>query len=399
MFKGLASKNLRGRPLRTAVLIMLTALLSVTVFAGTVIVASLRSGLDSLGSRLGADIMVVPKEAASRKSFENIVLQGNTGYFYMNSSVAEKVENTQGIGQLSEQFFLASTSASCCSVSVQIIGFDPETDFSVTPWIKKSYGGELKKYDVVVGNDLNAFVGDELSFFGTKVKVAAKLERTGTSYDTAVFASEETIKELIRSSLQKGMNDFTDVDPERVVSCILINTAEGYSPEEVANDINIHNTKVKAVRTQELISGVSDSLGGVSQVVKILIIAVWVLGAVILLLTFTMSSNERKKEFAVLRVVGASRGKLAGIVFREALLTCLTGSIGGIIIGLLVLLPFGGLIEQLLSLPYLLPDAGRIALYAVTAILAATAAGAIAAAISAHRITKQDTGAILRGDN
>ena len=234
MFKGLASKNLRGRPLRTAVLIMLTALLSVTVFAGTVIVASLRSGLDSLGSRLGADIMVVPKEAASRKSFENIVLQGNTGYFYMNSSVAEKVENTQGIGQLSEQFFLASTSASCCSVSVQIIGFDPETDFSVTPWIKKSYGGELKKYDVVVGNDLNAFVGDELSFYGTKVKVAAKLERTGTSYDTAVFASEETIKELICSSLQKGMNDFTDVDPERVVSCILINTAEGYSGNDIS---------------------------------------------------------------------------------------------------------------------------------------------------------------------
>ena len=35
------------------------------------------------------------------------------------------------------------------------------------------------------------------------------------------------------------------------------------------------------------------------------------LGAVILLLTFTMSSNERKKEFAVLRVVGASRKNIS----------------------------------------------------------------------------------------
>ncbi|MBR1393367.1 MAG: FtsX-like permease family protein [Ruminococcus sp.] len=399
MFKGLAVKNLKGRPVRTAVLVILTVLLSVTVFAGTVIVQSLRSGLDSLGSRLGADIMVVPREATSKKSFENMILQGSTGYFYMNSSVAEKVERTEGIGDLSEQFFLASTSASCCSVSVQIIGFDPETDFAVTPWIKKSFGRELEKFEVVVGNDLNAFVGDELSFYGTKVTVAAKLERTGTSYDTAVFANEETIKELIRSSIDRGMNDFTDVDPDRAVSCILINTAEGYTPEEVANDINIHNTKVRAVRTQELISGVSDSLGGVSKIVGILIAAVWVLGAVILLLTFTMSSHERRKEFAVLRVVGASRGKLAGIVFREALITCLLGGVVGIAVGLLLLLPFSGLIEQLLSLPYLMPGAGRIVLCALAAVAATAAAGAIAAAISAHRITGQDTGAILRGDN
>ena len=74
---------------------------------------------------------------------------------------------------------------------MQIIGFDPETDFSVQPWIRRSYGGELKKYDIVVGNDLNAFVGDTFKFYGTDCHVAAKLDKTGTSFDTTVFTDEE----------------------------------------------------------------------------------------------------------------------------------------------------------------------------------------------------------------
>ena len=187
--KSLAAKNLKGKPLRTAVLVILSALLTFTVFGGTVIVESLDTGLASLENRLGADIMVVPYEAATQKKFEDMVLQGSTGYFYMDSSKLEMIKNTEGVKRVSPQFFLASTSSSCCSVAVQIIGFEPETDFTVTPWIKKSYGKDLEKLDVVVGNDLNAFVGDELSFYGVKCKVAAKLDKTGTGFDTAVFTT------------------------------------------------------------------------------------------------------------------------------------------------------------------------------------------------------------------
>ena len=98
------------------------------------------------------------------------------------------------------------------------------------------------------------------------------------------------------------------------------------------NDINIHVKKVKAVQTKEMISGISRSLQGTSDVIGVLIAAVWVLGLVILLLAFTMSVNERKREFAVLRVIGASQGKLASIVMQEALLTGLCGSVLGTVL-------------------------------------------------------------------
>ena len=397
--QSLAVKNLKGKPVRTAVLVTLTALLALGVFAGTVIITSLRSGLGSLEDRLGAEIMVVPYEATTKKSFENIILQGSTGYFYMEDSLLERVKEREGIGQLSVQLYLASTSSGCCSIPVQIIGFDPETDFTVQPWIKKSSTEPLGKLDIVVGSDLNAFVGDTLRFYGVDCRVAAKLDKTGTSFDTTVFTNMETIKEMTRASLERGLNSFKDIDPDKAVSCIMINTAEGYSPDEVLNDINLHVKKVKAVRTKEMISGVSDSLGGVSNVVGVLIGAVWVLGTVILLLAFAMSVNERKKEFAVLRVAGASRGKLARTVMSEALAVGVTGSIIGIALGLIVMLPFAGAVEDALAMPYLLPPAASIIGIACAAAAAAIAAGMLAAAVSALRISRIDTGVILRGDN
>lgn len=397
--KSLAIKNLKGKPVRTVILVLLSALLTFTVFGGSMIVSSLNTGLGSLENRLGADIMVVPYEATTQKKFENIVLQGATGYFYMDNKRAEQVAATEGIGQISSQYFLASTSASCCDAAVQIIGFDPETDFTITPWINKSYGEKLKKYDVVVGNELNAFVGDKIKFFGVECSVAAKLERTGTGFDTAVFTNTETIKELINTSVIKKMNAVGDVDPEQAVSCLMINVAEGYTPEQVVNDINLHVKKVKAIRSEELISGVSQSLDGVCSVIGILIIAVWLLGLVILILAFTMSVNERKKEFAVLRVIGASRGRLAGIVLKEAFFSCLLGSAVGTVLGLLIIIPFNGLIEQLLNLPFLLPDVKTIAGYALGVLVLSVISGAAAAAISAFRVSRIDTGVILRGDN
>lgn len=395
----IAYRNVRRRPVRTAVLLVLTALLSLAVCGGTLLVSGLQKGLGSLEARLGADIMVVPYEARTKSNLESIVLQGNPGYFYMDNSRYEKIRGLDGIGQISAQFYLASASSGCCSIPVQIIGFDPETDFTVLPWLKRSYDGNLQAGDIVVGNDLNAFPGDTLTFYGIDCHVAAKLDKTGTYYDSAVFTNIDTIQQLIGSSLDKGMNDFAGTDPQKVVSTVLINVAEGYSPEEVMNDINIHVKKVKAVQTKEMISGISRSLQGTSDVIGVLIAAVWVLGLVILLLAFTMSVNERKREFAVLRVIGASQGKLASIVMQEALLTGLCGSVLGTGLALVGMLGFRTAVSEQIGLPFLLPGAGQTALLAVLSILAVLLAGILAAAVCAYRISRVDTALILRGDN
>ena len=82
--------NLIRKPGRTMVLALLIAFLSLAVFGGSVVVLSLRGGLQSLEARLGADIILVPSEAQSKVSFQNMFLQGTTGAFYMDSSVLDK---------------------------------------------------------------------------------------------------------------------------------------------------------------------------------------------------------------------------------------------------------------------------------------------------------------------
>ncbi|MBR2283888.1 MAG: ABC transporter permease [Ruminococcus sp.] len=397
--KSLPLKNLSGKPVRTAVLIIIAALLSFTMLAGGLVVTSLRSGLSSLEDRLGADIMVVPYEATTKSNLENIVLQGSTGSFYMDMSRAEKVHTVEGIGRISDQFFLASTKSDCCSIPVQIIGFDPETDFTITPWIRRSGGNELGLFDVVVGNDLNAFVGDTMYFYGIECNVAAKLDKTGTSYDTTVFTNEETVKVLLKACIESGINKFESLDPDNSTSCILIDPDSEHTAEEIVNDINLHVKKVRAIQTKEMISGISDGLGGISDMTGWLVAAVWLLGLVILLLVFTMSVNERKKEFAVLRVIGASRSRLAGIVMQEALVTGAAGSLIGAAAGLLVIIPFSGAIEEKLSMPFLTPPTGTAAVYALAAVLLSAVICAGAAAVSAFRMSRIDTAVILRGDN
>ena len=87
----LTIKNLVRKPGRTTVLTLLTAFLALAVFGGSVVVFSLRRGLNSLEARLGADIILVPSEAQSKVSFQNMFLQGTTGAFYMDASVPERL--------------------------------------------------------------------------------------------------------------------------------------------------------------------------------------------------------------------------------------------------------------------------------------------------------------------
>ena len=392
----LAYKNIMKRPVRTTALVLLAAILALSIFAGTVVVKSLSNGFASLENRLGADIMVVPYEATTKQKLENIVLQGNTGYFYMDSKYLDEISQIEGIGKISPQYYLASVKAGCCSIPVQIIGFDPDTDFSITPWIKKASTTDVGYLDVVVGNDLNAFVGDKLSFFGVEVNVVAKLDKTGTSYDTEVFTTQETIQTLIDASLNKQLNEYANINSGNIVSCILIDVADGYDVDDVVNNINVHYKKLRAIRATNMISGVSDSLTAASDIARILVVVVWIVALVIMVVAYILLTGERKKEFAVLRAIGASRKKLSQIVLAEGVGISFVGSAIGVLIAMLIILPFSGYIETKLSVPFLLPGVFMIVAAAVLAVMLATLTGALSAGTAARKISRLDTGTILR---
>ena len=393
-------KNLVRKPARSLALIFISAFLALSAFGGTVMVMSLSNGINSLSARLGADIIVTPYAATSQVSYDSVIIQGKPGQFYMDSKYYEEIKTEiEGIDKITAQFYLASAKASCCSSRLQIIGFDPATDFSIQPWVEKSYSDKLGLYDAVVGSDVTPNTDMTVEIYGKTLHVQAVLDKTGTELDSALYVDIDTMKELIRAHNEKNPNQEKTIDPDNVVSSILIKVADGYDIDEVAGDINLHVRQVKAIRTQNMISGVSESLSGVSAAVSLLMVVVWILSAVILSIVFTMNINERKKEFAVLRVLGASRVKLAGLVFREAALYGFLGSLLGAGLTVLITALFTPAIENMIGLPFLLPPVPVMLIAGALTVVLTVAAGAVTAASSAVKISKIDTGLILRGDD
>ena len=392
----LSVKNLVRKPGRTAALALLTAFLALSVFGGSVVVLSLRTGLQNLEARLGADIILVPSEAQSKVSFQNMFLQGTTGAFYMDASVMDKAAEVPGVEKISPQTFLASLKADCCSVKIQVIGIDPSRDFTVQPWIARSLTGELGDMDVVAGCKVEAGIGEIIRIYEQRCKVVARLEPTGTGLDTAVYCNMDTMNTLLAAAEAKGVSHRISSGDQSVISAVYVKVKDGCDIDAVNTALTGKLRKVAAVRTRSMITGVSDSLAGVSRTVTLMIIVIWILAFIILLLAYVLIVRERSREFAVLRLVGASRNMLARMALIESAVCGLAGGLAGTAAAAIGVFSFSALIEKSLGLPYLIPAAGTVLLLAAGTILLSIAVSALASAFAAWRLSRVDPGTALR---
>lgn len=397
----LALADLRGAPGRSLALTALSLLLGFGIVAGSLVLTGLRGGLASLDARLGADIMVVPYQAATENYLEDTILMGNKGYYYMSSQKMDDIsQKIDGIAQMSPQLFLATTTSSCCSYKVSVVGFDPQTDFTITPWVQSSYQGTLQDYQVFVGHDLAAYAGDTLNFFGVPVTVAARLDETGTYLDTAVYTNMTTAKAMVDAAEERHLfsNAGYDIDTEHMVSCIMIRLQDGYSAASVEGQIKTYISQVATVKTATSVEDVSGKLAGIEDVATVLVVVVCTLVFAIEAVAFRMGFAARTKDFAVLRMLGMSRRSLSRLLVGEASLVSLVGSVVGAAVALLACELFSHEIETSLGMPFLLPRGGSLALLVLGGIALSVAAGALAALLSARRAAHVDAALTLRGE-
>ena len=98
---------------------------------------------------------------------------GNWSPFYLDESLEEKIRAFPGVENVSSQIFIASLQAACCSVPVQLIGFDQETDAVIQPWIAGTLHKTLQRDEVIVGHKVTGKVGERITFFGKSYRIAA----------------------------------------------------------------------------------------------------------------------------------------------------------------------------------------------------------------------------------
>ncbi|MBP5332156.1 MAG: FtsX-like permease family protein [Lachnospiraceae bacterium] len=384
----IACSNLKGSLARTVGLLFLMTVISFVYFGGNFLSKSLKNGLNIMKERLGADVMIVPVENDS--DMEAILLKGEPSCFYFKKSLVDRLEAVEGIERSTSQFFLTSLDAECCDSRVQLIGFDPDTDFSVSPWIRRVYEPELGLGAVIIGNDIHLEEGEAVRLFGEEYPVAARLDATGTGLDQAVYATMETIKHMYTAALGKGQRFLTEADPDNSISSILIRIGDGYDTKEVIKQIRKNLGGVQVVESQSMIRGTADNLmnitGFFTMFEGIFLITLFVT----ITLVFSISINERKKEFSILRTLGANKRKVAAIVISEACILGLIGAAAGILLSFATLLPLRVFIGDRLGMPYITPGFSSVlALSGITVVLNMILS-ALSSAASAYRLGRAE---------
>ncbi len=115
---------------------------------------------------------------------------------------------------------------------------------------------------------------------------------------------------------------------------------------------------------------------------------VLVISLLTLSLVFSLSLNERLREFSILRVLGASHRELGKIIFDEALILAAGGGVSGIFISLLIILPFNFLISEKIALPFAMSGALQLVVFSALVFVLTIAVCLLSSAGSAVRISK-----------
>ena len=348
---GLAVRNLRHRRVRTMFLAALVLILSAALFTSRVLTESMKTCIDKTVDRIGADVIVAPGEYESDLS--DSLFSGGLCSFYFEKSLMDQVKKTDGIDKISPQLYIASLDAACCSVPVQIVAFEPESDFIVQPWMSGSNVSELKKGQTVVGSRITAKAGDKISFFGQEYEVAGKLEETGTSYDNCAFMNFETAYTLFDSFQIKYVTDLTE--PQKYVSLLTIRTKDGADPKEVANTINtkMRDSGLKAYTAKAMSGKVSDTLEQMRSYSALLIGLLFLMAVLALICIFNITVNERLKEFGVLLSIGARKSQIFQMLLLEAGMIGVLGGFLGVVFSGGGILLFKDVIMESMNMPYL----------------------------------------------
>ncbi len=394
-FSRLALSNLVRRPFRTAALMFLVSVLSFALFAGSLITLSLRNGTDELSKRLGADLLVVPRGYEQRT--KGILLGGEPSTFYMDAAWARKIASVKGVRSASPQLYVASLSADCCSSVVQIVGFDQSTDFTVGPWIKSARPGPLSIDEIVIGGAVNGTAGGTLKFLGRNYKVAAKLDRSGTGFDTSVFMNFEAAQRAAEDYVKKTGGVKV---PPNAVSSVTVQVQNGYSAADVEENISdsaaTESQKISVISAEQFVGSLSGSLRSTIGFSVALAALLWVLAVLVLGIVFSVILRERRHEFGLLRSLGATKKRLASLVLLEAGGISLNGGLLGIGFCALLILPFRVFIQHTLNMPYLQPPAPQFAALAGVSLLISFAVGPVSSLVSVLKICRGDISSVIR---
>ena len=377
--------TIRAHPVRSLIIAVLALAQAACVFGGLILVGAMRAELTLAERRLGADLVVYPTTCLNQVEKKRLLMLGTPVGCHQPRSALARMSSNEDIAAVSYQLYVSETLAD--GTTRWIVGFEPESDFALSPWIAEGEGSSLPRGSVLVGSAVPGADGQSLSVFGRERPIGAHLLATGSELDDAVFVSMGTLTDMMADARAAGEDIDDSLDPSTDYSAALVRASDSDAIESVTNWINLYVRKVSAVRSSEALVGAASGIRAHRGVAIGVLGATWLvlLGALIIVQVSLM--NERMQELAVWRSIGASRSVVSRVMLSESALLHAAGALAGVCLAA-VTMPFvgdGSLIEVLAAPATSLPLAG-LSLVAVTCV------GVAGTRLALARVSRAATG-------
>jgi putative ABC transport system permease protein len=391
----LALKNIKGSGFRSVAIFLCVMGVTGFLLTTTLIIKGSQNSLNSGIQRLGADIVVVPK--GSEDKVETALLMGKPASVWMPAENLNKVAAIAGVEKASSQVYLASLfGASCCAVSEMfMVVYDPQTDFTITPWLQQNLGRPLVKGEVIGGSYIFLAEGEPgIELYGYYTKLAGNLQPTGTGIDQTMFMTMETAQDMAKSSIKTAVQPLKI--PEDSISTVLVKVKPGVDRHAVALQILQDLPGMIPIESPNLFVAFQNQMNGLLWGFFALTLIMWGLAALMMGVNFSLAANQRRREIAVLRAVGAMPGFAFRLVLTEAGLLAAGGAIAGITLALLCLFVFRNAITASLKIPFLLPSLPSLAGLFAAGLGLAIVVVILSALVPAIRVSKQELAIAMR---
>ena len=370
------------RKVLTASVVLAVAVSVMALFALGLTYGGVQQGVRASAERGGAQIMVVPRDAAADVSDTALLFTGAPAPVYFPVSTAEAIGEVEGVGRATTQFFSQTLNESCCSTAgaTRLIGVDFARDWTVQPFSGRDLSVGLADDEVILGADVGGDVGDRLSLLGRTFTIVEKLEPSGADLDDSLLLAIDTARSLSEENL--GLSYLWDKygAPGDLVSCVLADLDGTADASVVLNRINALDG-VYAFQRSEVVEASQKQLETVFLIL---------LGAGVLMLASTLVQLfarfyscvwERKSELALYRAMGASKGQLRALIGGEVAAIVGAGLVSGLACGAGLYVVLMDLLQDGSAFPFISPDPGETG--ALAAVLAAAFALLALAAIAA----------------
>lgn len=265
----------------------------------------------------GADIWV------SQKDVRNMHMASSS----LPESVARKVKYVPGVASVTPILYLTNNVVVGDERNLAyIIGLPERAEFG-GPW-KVSSGASLPgKGKVIIDRGIaqksGIALGDEVEILGDEFEVAGFSEGTSTLVNSVAFISMDDFEEM-RSSYN-------------TVSFLLVKVSAGESPELVAKRIEVQVRDVTAQTTSAFAAQERKVVKDMStDVITIMNLIGFLIGLAVMALTVYTSTLSRRREYGMLKALGARNMHLYLTVLAQAILSVILGFLFGLVITLIL---------------------------------------------------------------